>query len=516
MRRVGAFFLLLSLSGAAYADVDTDELAAPGRAIDAAPDSADAYDAYAQAAFRMKRWDDAIMRLKLGVARIPGYHAGWYKLAYAYRQKHAFTEAAAAYRKFGELEPSRADTYFGLGAALQGAGDRAGAVAAYQRYVSLEKAADKQKFVTQAQAEIARLATAAAPPSQTPPPTVATTPPVAKNGNAPPAANAVALRTQAERLRQAGKLDEAATAYEAAVAADPGNVDVYIELGDVYFSQRRYKDAARVFHATIERDAGYALGWYNLAHAQSRDNDHAGAVRSYREYIRLRPSDPDPYYGLGLSLKAAGDSKGAIEALHTYLNMERRPESQRWLDRARHELEALEGTPHANMSDLKNPFEQHARRDLKNPFQDHDAYASDEFLPPGESARPRDARADRISAELARDDILPIIISGDSDNDVVPDDTSPTTSRERLARYANALAAYRIALEHQASEVAAVYQHGVDRVLANDLRGAQRAWTVSVESDRALSEARARLDRARSTLTGGDASPPKPSKPPAK
>ena len=45
--------------------------------------------------------------------------------------------------------------------------------------------------------------------------------------------------------------------------------------------------------------------------------------------------------------------------------------------------------------------------------------------------------------------------------------------------------------------------------------GAQRAWTASVASDHALAEARARLDRARATLSSGDVMPPKPSQPAA-
>ncbi len=472
-----------------------DELGALGAAIDANPDANEPYDAFAAVAFKQKRWDEAIARLKAGVARIPRYHAGYYKLGYAYRQRHAFLESAAAYRRFAELEPGKSDPFFGLGASLQGAGDRPGALEAYRRYVELEKAPEKQKFVEQAKAEIQKLSTPAPSPGEKPGPA-----PVVGNPAAalPPRSDALSLRAEADKLRGAGKTDEAAAAYERALAADPSNLDLHIELGDAYFAQKRYADAARVFRATVERDPSYALGWYNLAHAESRVGQNGAAVAAYHAYMKLRPADPDPYYGLGQTEKAAGNTKAAIEAFRMYLQMEKRPESQRWVDRARRELESLEGPgPRTRL---------YHNHDLKNPFDDRPAYASaDDLLPPGGEDKLGAAR-DRIQRELAADDILPIDGedlrqgaelglrgAGSAGADAAG-------SRDRLARYANALAGYRNALDHHASEVAALYQRGAERVLVNDLRGAQRIWGSTVAADSRIEEARLRLERARALL----------------
>ena len=109
-----------------------------------------ACDAFAAAAIKQKRYDDAIRRLKITVARVPDYPEGYYKLAYAYRAKKEWADAADYYRRYIALNPSRSDTYFGLGAALQGLGDNKGAVAAYQKYVAIEKAPGKQRFVDEA------------------------------------------------------------------------------------------------------------------------------------------------------------------------------------------------------------------------------------------------------------------------------------------------------------------------------------------------------------------------------
>jgi tetratricopeptide (TPR) repeat protein len=196
------FFAVLSSAAAAGAD-EIDELA---KAVDRSPDDPKAYDAFAMAAFKAKRFDDAIRKLKVGVARIPEYSEGYYKLAYAYRQKKEWADAADYYRRYTTLNPSRTDTFFGLGASLQGLGDTRGAIAAYDKYISLEKDPAKQRFVDSARAELAKLDPARAPK---PGPTFGVIMPApvdpyraAPPPAGPPRSDAPALRAQAEDLQR--------------------------------------------------------------------------------------------------------------------------------------------------------------------------------------------------------------------------------------------------------------------------------------------------------------------------
>ena len=66
------------------------------------------------------------------------------------------------------------------------------------------------------------------------------------------------------------------------------------------------------------------------------------AVHWFREALTLRPDDPDPYYGLAQALKGLGDNSGAITAFRKYIEMEKRPGEQKWVEKARQELAALE------------------------------------------------------------------------------------------------------------------------------------------------------------------------------
>ncbi len=57
----------------------------------------------------------------------------------------------------------------------------------------------------------------------------------------------------------------------------------------------------------------------------------AEAVDAYQRYIKLRPTDPDAYYGLGRALQHLGRKADARKAYQTYVSMEKRPAERRWV-----------------------------------------------------------------------------------------------------------------------------------------------------------------------------------------
>jgi tetratricopeptide (TPR) repeat protein len=303
----------------AAADLAGDELAALGRALDASPDDRAAYEAYATKALGSGKFDEGIAKLKVGVARVSDFANGYYLLGYAYRKKGVFADAAAFYRIAIALKHKELESQFGLGQSLAGLGDKKGAVAALKKYVAQEKRDTAKRFVDEANATIAKLE------------------PGAGGGG-----DASGLRAEADKLRNEKRFDEAAAAYRRAIEADKANLDLYNDLGNVYFAVKKYNDAAGAFREAVNRDGKYALGWYNLAHALRKADRKAEAVEAYRKYMGLKPEDPDPYYGLGQTLKALGDNAGAMSAFRKYVEMEKRPDEQKWVEKARQELAAME------------------------------------------------------------------------------------------------------------------------------------------------------------------------------
>jgi Flp pilus assembly protein TadD len=129
--------------------------------------------------------------------------------------------------------------------------------------------------------------------------------------------------------------------FKQAIAADPRHSAARTALGELLLKIRRDEEAVTVLRATVDKNPGYALAWYDLGFALRVRGQHAAAVDAYEHYIKLKPADPDPYYGLGRSLQHLGRLVEARQAFETYLSLEKRPTEHRWVESAEAQLKTL-------------------------------------------------------------------------------------------------------------------------------------------------------------------------------
>ena len=129
--------------------------------------------------------------------------------------------------------------------------------------------------------------------------------------------------------------------FKQAIAADPRHSAARTALGELLLKIRRDDEAITVLRATVDKNPTYSLAWYDLAFALRTRGQHAAAVDAYEHYIKLKPGDPDPYYGLGRSLQHLGRAADARRAFETYLSLEKRPSEQRWVESAEAQLRTL-------------------------------------------------------------------------------------------------------------------------------------------------------------------------------
>jgi protein O-GlcNAc transferase len=111
-------------------------------------------------------------------------------------------------------------------------------------------------------------------------------------------------------------------------------------------------EAAEKFEAVTRAEPDFAPGWYALAAARRRADQCDAAIIAYRHYARMLPDEPEPYYGLGLCLREAGQAASAVEALKRYVELEKRPASQRWVEHARGVIAELGTMLDASKADL--------------------------------------------------------------------------------------------------------------------------------------------------------------------
>jgi tetratricopeptide (TPR) repeat protein len=104
-----------------------------------------------------------------------------------------------------------------------------------------------------------------------------------------------------------GKLAEARKAFEAAVAAEEGNVVARTGLARVYWSSGQGPEAEREADAVLKRNATYPPALLLKAGILARKGDLPGAEKLIREAIELNPRDPLSHAQAGRAYEEAKD-----------------------------------------------------------------------------------------------------------------------------------------------------------------------------------------------------------------
>ena len=128
---------------------------------------------------------------------------------------------------------------------------------------------------------------------------------------------AVAHYSLANAYAARGALDEAAAAFEAALAAHAGYPPAHHGLGQVRLRQRRYAEALRCFEAVVDR--GFAGLDYGMGVALQGLGDERGAARAFRAALVHEPDRLPALNNLCVALLRAGEPDQAMLAIERYL-----------------------------------------------------------------------------------------------------------------------------------------------------------------------------------------------------
>ncbi len=158
---------------------------------------------------------------------------------------------------------------------------------------------------------------------------------------AAPSAQAKAEFDRGERELAAGNFEAAVDAYKKAIAASPGYTAAINGLGSALFKLGKKEEAIEQFKAALKVDPNFKLAWFNLGYAARKVGDFATAAQAYERYTKLDPSDPDGFYGLGESYRNLGQNAKAVAAYETFIEKEKRPTEQKWVEKAKETIAQL-------------------------------------------------------------------------------------------------------------------------------------------------------------------------------
>ncbi len=112
--------------------------------------------------------------------------------------------------------------------------------------------------------------------------------------------------SDAYELYESGKYEESSKRLESALRQQPKSLEGKFNLGDSYFREERYEEAAGVFKESIDLatdDNQKSKAYHNLGNAQIQAGKIQESIASYKQALRLNPKDEDARYNLAYAKK---------------------------------------------------------------------------------------------------------------------------------------------------------------------------------------------------------------------
>jgi tetratricopeptide (TPR) repeat protein len=121
--------------------------------------------------------------------------------------------------------------------------------------------------------------------------------------------------TEAE---ERGARGEAQLAYERALALEPGNVDVCINLGRLLHETGRHLGAERVYREGLKHSGPNATLYFNLGILLEDVGRIEPAIEAYQHAVAADPTLADGHYNLARLFEMTGKPQHAIRHLGQY------------------------------------------------------------------------------------------------------------------------------------------------------------------------------------------------------
>lgn len=144
-------------------------------------------------------------------------------------------------------------------------------------------------------------------------------------------------------FEEAGWLDDAASAYQNALAIDGPSAELAFNLGNVLYRLGRKEESVQRFLQAVELEPAFIESWNNLANALFEIDRPEEAVRALRKALAVDPHYADAHYNLAEVLHHLGRNEEAARHWKAYL--EEDPVSE-WAEHVRDRLRTWgENTP---------------------------------------------------------------------------------------------------------------------------------------------------------------------------
>jgi tetratricopeptide (TPR) repeat protein len=133
-------------------------------------------------------------------------------------------------------------------------------------------------------------------------------------------------------------VETAIEAYRRVLELNPSAAGALVNLGTIFYRQRKFEEAEKYYRQAIEVDAGYPLAQFNLGNLYDEQGRLDEAFDHYRRALALNPKYADAHFNLALLCERSGDNLRAVHHWRSYLKLDN---SSPWAEIARRQLERL-------------------------------------------------------------------------------------------------------------------------------------------------------------------------------
>jgi tetratricopeptide (TPR) repeat protein len=133
-------------------------------------------------------------------------------------------------------------------------------------------------------------------------------------------------------------VEQAVEAYQKVLELNSSAAGALVNLGTIYYRQRRFDQAERYYVRAIEADPRYPLAQFNLGNLYDEQGRLPEAHEHYKRALALNPQYADAHFNLALLCERLGDPLRAVHHWKAYLKLDR---SGQWAEIARRQLDRL-------------------------------------------------------------------------------------------------------------------------------------------------------------------------------
>jgi tetratricopeptide (TPR) repeat protein len=127
-----------------------------------------------------------------------------------------------------------------------------------------------------------------------------------------PSAALKALDLLATTYLQMNDIGGAMQAYQQAIKISPESVDPHLHLGNIYFSQQRFQEAAAEYNMALRNDPTNTTSILSVGQTALALGEYAEAEQRFRAVISASPNEYGGYYALGQLYSRMGRPNDAV------------------------------------------------------------------------------------------------------------------------------------------------------------------------------------------------------------